>query len=66
MKTSFEDAVKQDAAEVSALPAKVLAAIEKWYAAHFHSATVKGISPISTEDKAALIAHVTGALHPEE
>jgi hypothetical protein len=45
---------------------RVLAAIERWYAAHFHAAATSGRAPISAEDKASLTAHVTEALTPKE
>lgn len=41
-------------------------AIERWYAAHFHAAAVSGRAPITAEEKASLIAHVTEALTPKE
>lgn len=44
----------------------VLAAIERWYAAHFHAAALAGRAPITAEDKASLIQHVTEALTPKE
>ena len=44
----------------------VLAAIENWYALHFHKATLAGVSPISADDKALLIQHVTAAINPKE
>lgn len=46
---------------------RIVAAIEKWYAAHFHRAAVNGTAPISADDKAALIQHVTNAVtKPQE
>ncbi|HEX7732423.1 MAG TPA: hypothetical protein VF415_07230 [Rhodanobacter sp.] len=42
------------------------AAIEAWYADHFHAAAVAGRAPITAEDKASLIAHVTAAITPKE
>lgn len=44
----------------------VLAAIERWYASHFHAAALAGRAPITAEDKASLIQHVTEALTPKE
>lgn len=44
----------------------VLDAIERWYAAHFHAAAVAGRAPITAEDKASLIAHVSEALTTKE
>ena len=43
---------------------RVIAAIERWYAAHFHSAAVEGRAPITADDKAALIQHVADAVAP--
>lgn len=40
---------------------RVVAAVEAWYAQHFHRATVEGRAPISAEDKAALVKAVTEA-----
>lgn len=43
---------------------RVLAAIERWYAAHFHAAALAGRAPLSADDKAALIQHVADAVAP--
>lgn len=43
---------------------RVLEAIERWYAKHFHHAVIAGVAPISADDKAALIQHVTEAVAP--
>ena len=40
---------------------RVVAAIERWYEGHFHRAAVNGTAPLSSDDKAALIAHVSAA-----
>ena len=50
--------------ELEHLPGRVIAAVEAWYAEHFHRAVVAGAAPISSEDKAALIQHVTDAVSP--
>lgn len=42
-----------------------LHAIEAWYEGHFHRAAVNNSQPISSVDKAALVAHVTDALTKE-
>jgi hypothetical protein len=42
----------------------VIAAIERWYAAHFHAAALAGVAPLSADDKAALIQHVADAVAP--
>jgi hypothetical protein len=52
-----EQAAKTDAE-------RVIAAVERWYAAHFHAAAVAGRVPITADDKAALIQHVTDAVAP--
>jgi hypothetical protein len=38
--------------------------IEAWYAKHFHAAAVAGRTPISADDKAALLQHVAEAVAP--
>lgn len=38
--------------------------IETWYANHFHAAAVAGRTPISADDKAALLKHVADAVAP--
>jgi len=43
---------------------RVIAAVEAWYAAHFHAAAVEGRAPITADDKAALIQHVADAVAP--
>jgi hypothetical protein len=43
---------------------RVIAAIERWYAAHFHAAALAGRAPLSADDKAALIQHVADAVAP--
>ena len=43
---------------------RVIAAIERWYAAHFHAAAIAGTAPLSADDKAALIQHVADAVAP--
>lgn len=45
---------------------RLRAAIDRWYAAHFHAAAVSGRAPITAEDKASLIQHVTEAITPKE
>ena len=42
----------------------VIAAIERWYEAHFHAHAVAGTAPLSANDKAALLQHVTDAVAP--
>ena len=41
-----------------------LAAIERWYAKHFHAHALAGTAPLSADDKAALIQHVADAVAP--
>lgn len=43
---------------------RVIAAVERWYAAHFHAAAVAGRAPITADDKAALLKHVADAVAP--
>ncbi|KZC23543.1 hypothetical protein RHOFW104T7_13150 [Rhodanobacter thiooxydans] len=43
---------------------RAVAAIEAWYAKHFHAAAVAGTAPITADDKAALIQHVADAVAP--
>lgn len=45
---------------------RAFAAIEDWYAEHFHAAAVDGRPPITAEEKASLQAHVSDALTPKE
>lgn len=44
---------------------KVIAAIEAWYARHFHRAAVEGRAPISATDKADLVKAVAEATTKE-
>jgi hypothetical protein len=50
--------------ELKADAARVIDAVERWYAAHFHAAAVAGVAPLSADDKAALIQHVADAVAP--
>jgi hypothetical protein len=50
---------------VDALEVRLVAAIERWYAAHFHRAALAGVSAISADDKSALVEHVTAAVSPQ-
>lgn len=58
------DAVRVESA-VSADVKKVVAAIEAWYARHFHRAAVEGRAPISATDKADLVKAVAEATTKE-
>ena len=52
---------------VESLDSRVEAAIERWYAEHFHRAAVDGRAPLTADDKAALISSVRSAVaQPEE
>lgn len=51
---------------VLSLEQRAVAAVEAWYARHFHAAATEGRPPISAEEKASLIAHVSEALTPKE
>ena len=46
------------------LATRVTAAIEAWYARHYHAAALAGTAPLSADDKAALIQHVADAVAP--
>ncbi|MGH8158369.1 MAG: hypothetical protein ACREPQ_09625 [Rhodanobacter sp.] len=43
---------------------KAGAAVEAWYAAHFHAAVVSGRTPITADEKAALVTSVADAVAP--
>lgn len=45
---------------------RAVEAVERWYTKHFHAAAVAGRAPITAEDKASLIAHVSAAINPKE
>lgn len=45
---------------------RAAAAVEAWYAQHFHRAAVEGRAPITADDKAALVAAVTVAASSKE
>lgn len=45
---------------------RLLDAIERWYAAHFHAAAVAGRAPITADDKAALVSSVTAVVAPSK
>ena len=40
----------------------VIAAVERWYAAHYHKAALAGRAPIPADDKAELVQAVTSAI----
>lgn len=42
------------------------AAVDGWYAQHFHRAALQARQPISADDKAALVRAVAQAFTPEE
>lgn len=44
---------------------RVNAAIDEWYAAHFHAAATSGRPPITSDEKAALVEAVTAAINEE-
>ena len=68
------DPMKAAQAEGEAMPAKpdcdackrAVAAIERWYAAHFHRAQTTGSPVISSDDMASLSAAVASAINPKE
>ena len=45
---------------------RAIAAVERWYSAHFHKGQTTGSPVISSDDKAALIASVSAELTPKE
>ena len=49
---------------IESIEQRAVAAIERWYAAHFHKAAQAGTAPLSADDKAALIQHVADAVAP--
>lgn len=58
------DAMRVESA-ASADVRKVIAAVEAWYARHFHRAAVDGRAPISATDKADLVKAVAEATTKE-
>jgi hypothetical protein len=50
--------------EIQSLEQRVIAAIDTWYEAHFHKAAVEGRTPITSDDKDALLKGVTAAVAP--
>lgn len=44
---------------------RAIAAVEAWYACHFHRSAVEGRAPISAADKADLVKAVTNATTKE-
>lgn len=58
------DAMRVESA-ASADVRKVIAAVEAWYARHFHRAAVEGRAPISATDKADLVKAVAEATTKE-
>lgn len=63
-KGGFFSRVESDAHKAVADIEAVIAAIERWYAAHYHKAALAGRAPIPADDKAELIKAVTSALNP--
>ncbi|HKJ94269.1 MAG TPA: hypothetical protein VKA32_01415 [Gammaproteobacteria bacterium] len=57
----FVNTAKRDHAKADDAVDHLIAAIERWYADHFHRAAINGTQPITADDKAALIAHVSDA-----
>ena len=48
--------------EALSIEQRAVAAVEAWYAAHFHKHAAAGTPSITSDDKAALIQHVTDAV----
>ncbi|MGH2506580.1 MAG: hypothetical protein ACRESO_04100 [Gammaproteobacteria bacterium] len=63
---SIEDEVVVAAKAVKVDAEAVIAAVEAWYAKHFHKAAVSQTAPISSEDKASLIEHVRQVFSPKQ
>lgn len=63
-KAGFFSSAVADVKAVEGVVERAVAAIERWYAAHFHAAAVEGRAPITADDKAALIQHVADAVAP--
>lgn len=61
-KGGFFSRVESDAREAVADVEAVIAAIERWYAAHYHKAALAGRAPIPADDKAELVQAVTSAI----
>lgn len=64
-KGGFFARAESDAHKAVADVEAVLAAVERWYAGHFHRAAVEGRPPISATDKAELVKAVTEAITKE-
>lgn len=63
-KAGFFSSAEKD---LKAIEERLVKAVEAWYARHFHKAASSGASPITAEDKASLIQHVTSAVQtPKE
>lgn len=45
---------------------KAIHAVEQWYARHFHSAATSGRQPITSDEKAALVAGIKAAITKED
>ena len=66
--TSFaakaKDELRALETDVESVAKRVQAAIESWYAAHFHRAVSTNTQPLPASDKAALHAAVADAIQP--
>ena len=66
--TSFaakaKDELRALETDVESIAKRAEAAIEGWYAAHFHRAVSANSQPLSASDKAALHAVVAEAIQP--
>lgn len=50
--------------DVESVAKRVQAAIDRWYAAHFHRAVTTNTQPLPASDKAALHAALADAIQP--
>lgn len=49
---------------VLSIEERISAAVDGWYEGHFHACAVAGRTPISADDKAALVKSVVDAVAP--
>lgn len=59
-----ESEVRAIETDVASALKRAEAAIERWYAEHFHRAAVANVQPITAAEKVALHAAVADALKP--
>lgn len=59
-----ESEVRTVVTDIESIAKRAEAAIERWYAAHFHRAAVANVQPITAAEKVALHAAVADAIKP--